>query len=62
MSDYRLYFLDGANHIDRATPVEASTDRDAIDLADHLSAGRPWELWCGKRTVAQGGEAERRQA
>ena len=51
MSGYRIYFLNGEGHINRAADLFAETDQEALDRARALSEGRPIEIWEGARCV-----------
>jgi hypothetical protein len=51
MTDYRLYFIDGKNHISRRVDLECRDDSHAIDVvAEHTPFGVA-ELWQGARLV-----------
>jgi hypothetical protein len=53
MSDYKLYYLDGAGRIDLPDYIEASDDHDAIRQARELKRNAlKCEVWQGSRTVA----------
>ena len=48
---YRLFFFDGAAHIDRAHEFEARDDEVAIRIAEGWREGRKMELWQRDRRV-----------
>lgn len=48
---YRLYFLDGVGHIEKAHEFEAKDDEAAIKIAEGWREGRKVELWRGKLRV-----------
>ena len=48
---YRLFFFDGAAHIDRAHEFEARDDQAAIRIAEGWREGRKMELWQRDRRV-----------
>ena len=52
MASYRLYFMDGKDHILQAAESECEDDDDALDWAAEKLDGRPVELWSGARLVA----------
>jgi len=52
MTAYRLYFLDGNNHIRSALNLEGADDDHAILLAREHS-GAAMELWQGARLVTR---------
>jgi hypothetical protein len=45
MSDYRLYFLDPAEHIKGVREIEAADDATASIVAEQQAKGRSFELW-----------------
>lgn len=49
--DYRLFFLDGARHIEKAHEYQAEDDREAIGIAEAWREGRRMELWNRDRRV-----------
>ena len=51
MAFYRLYFFNGAAHIDRVHEVEAEHDAEAIRLSELWREGRSMELWQRNRLV-----------
>jgi hypothetical protein len=51
MADYRLYFLDGANHIRRAVEFHCDDDAAATARAHAEADGRCMELWSRSRFV-----------
>ena len=51
MAFYRLYFFDGAAHIERAHEFEAADDMAAIKIASAWREGRRMELWKRDRRV-----------
>jgi hypothetical protein len=52
MSDYRLYFLDKNDHIQRAVEILCDGDRTAVRLAEERAAGHErFELWQRARKV-----------
>lgn len=48
---YRLYFLDGADHISTSEEFHARDDEAAIEIAEKHRKGRPMELWQQARIV-----------
>lgn len=51
MADYRLYFLDQANHIRGVVEFECDDDRAANVQAEQHADGRRMELWNRDRFV-----------
>lgn len=51
MPDYRLYWIDGANHFIRAEQFAADDDGAAIEEARTLRDGHAAELWTGSRRI-----------
>jgi len=51
MTYYRLYILDGSNHIRRAVELQCEDDEAAIALAAQHADGREVELWNRERLV-----------
>lgn len=49
--EYRLYFLDGAGHVQKAHEFVARDDGHAIKLCEGWREGRSVELWQGGRLV-----------
>jgi hypothetical protein len=49
--EYRLYFFDGAGHIEKAHEFKAADDAAAIKISEAWKVGRSMELWCGNRKV-----------
>jgi hypothetical protein len=50
---YRLFFFDGAGHIERAHEFEAAGDERAIGIAEGWQEGRIMELWQRNRKVRE---------
>jgi hypothetical protein len=48
---YRLYCLDGSNHITKSHEFHAKNDREAIKIANAWRSGGKAELWRGGRKV-----------
>jgi hypothetical protein len=48
---YRLYFFDGAGHVEKAHEFEARDDETAIRIAEGWREGRHIELWSRARKV-----------
>jgi hypothetical protein len=48
---YRLFFLNGAGHIDRVHEFEADDDEAAIKISEGWREGRRMELWRRDRKV-----------
>jgi hypothetical protein len=48
---YRLYCLDGSNHITKSHEFHAKDDREAIKTANAWRSGGKAELWCRGRKV-----------
>jgi hypothetical protein len=53
LANYRLYRLDGGGKISAAEWIEADDDDQALRLAHEKGAGRPYELWYGRRLVVR---------
>lgn len=51
MAFYRLFFFDGAEHIERAHEFEASDDEAAVRTSEGWREGRRMELWQRDRRV-----------
>lgn len=51
MLGYRLYFLNGENHIVEAQEFEAASDLEALNWAEARPDHRAKELWSGARRV-----------
>lgn len=51
MTDYRLYFLDDANHIRGVVEFDGQDDADAALRALDHADGRGMELWSRDRLV-----------
>ncbi|MFN3584307.1 MAG: hypothetical protein ACK4TT_10220 [Phenylobacterium sp.] len=51
MTDYRLYFLDEANHIRGVVEFDGEDDADAAQRALDHADGRGMELWSRDRLV-----------
>lgn len=51
MFQYRLFFIDGAGHIEKAHEFEADDDPKAIQIAVGWREGRRMELWQRDRRV-----------
>jgi len=51
MADYRLYFLDQANHIRGVLEFECDDDRAALEHAAAQADGRRMELWSRARFI-----------
>jgi hypothetical protein len=51
MPDYRLYWLDSANHFIRAEQFAADDDAAAVEQARTLCDGQAAELWTGSRRI-----------
>ena len=51
MQDYRLYFLDGEDRVEKAHEFLAETDGEAIKTAEAWREGRSMELWNHARKV-----------
>jgi hypothetical protein len=48
---YRLFFFDGAAHIERSHEFEAPEDETAIRISEAWQEGRRMELWQRERRV-----------
>jgi hypothetical protein len=57
MASYRLYFLDGAGHIQTARELEAPSDEAALEQCETLTHGEIVELWNLGRLVRRLGPA-----
>ena len=54
MTNYRVYCLDGAGHIDSAESISADNDAVAITMATQMKVGgTKCEVWEGRRLVAE---------
>ncbi len=53
MVEYRLYCLDGANHIAAGEWLEAKSDNEALAFARSKKLRVPSELWRSNRLVAR---------
>ena len=51
MLSYRVFFFDGAGHIERAHEFHADDDQAAIGIAEAWREGRAMELWQRNRRV-----------
>jgi len=51
LNDYRLFFFDGARHIEKAHEFQAEDDEAAIGIAESWREGRRMELWHRDRRV-----------
>ena len=43
--DFRLYFMDGHNHVEKGLDLEYATVDAAIRAVASYADGRPMELW-----------------
>jgi len=61
LAHYRLYILDGADHIRSALDLDCADDAEAIAVAEAHKDGHPVELWRGARRVlrVEAGEPQR---
>ena len=50
---YRIYCFDAARHVVSVDEIEASSDEQAIAMAEEAGFGTKCELWDGRRLVAQ---------
>jgi hypothetical protein len=53
VATYRLYCLDGVGKVASAEWIDAETDEEALDAAEHLRGGAICELWQNSRLVAR---------
>jgi hypothetical protein len=53
MADYRAYIVGEDGHFINCEARPWKDDRQAIEWAKQLVAGRAIELWCGERFVAK---------
>ena len=51
MQEFRLFFFDGACHIEKAHEFEAENDEAAIKISEGWREGRRAELWHRDRRV-----------
>ena len=51
MTQYRLYYLNTAGHIDHAEIVEAIDDVRAVQICRGRTGTQALELWCRARQV-----------
>ena len=58
MLDYRLYFLDDADHIQGVVEFDCADDEQAVAQAESYADGRAMELWRRDRWIRRfpGGE------
>ncbi len=54
---YRYYSLDGAGHLHGTEWISAASDEDAIAQVKAKHPDSQWEVWQGRRLVAQLGFA-----
>ena len=52
-SAYRAYLIGDAGRVETATPIDATTDQDAIEQAKQLVDGHLVELWDRTRVVVR---------
>ena len=52
---YRLYFFNGGAHITTSHEFFASTDEEAVQVAESWREGRRMELWQKHRRIRQWG-------
>jgi hypothetical protein len=50
---YRLYFFNGGSHINASHEFFASSDEQAIEIAEKMRGGRTMELWQRDRVVKE---------
>lgn len=50
---YKLYCLDGTDHIVRALSIEAESDADALEQARALNLTCDSEVWLGAKKIAR---------
>ena len=60
LKTYRVYCFDGVHKVLTSELVEATTDEEAIALAEEAGFGSRCEIWQDRRLVAELGE--RKQA
>ena len=51
MQEYRLFFFDGARHIEKAHEFEAENDEAALKISEGWREGHHMELWHRDRRV-----------
>jgi hypothetical protein len=51
MAHYRVYFLDGASHINEAAALDCENDEEAIKKATGISYSHVIEVWQEARLV-----------
>jgi hypothetical protein len=51
MAHYRVYFLDGASHINEAAALDCENDEEAIKKATGIRYSHAIEVWQGERLV-----------
>jgi hypothetical protein len=54
-AQYRLYFFNGGNHIEKSHEFEAKDDAEAVRVSEGWREGRKMELWQGGRIVKRWG-------
>jgi hypothetical protein len=59
---YRIYCYDGVYNVVSADLIEASSDAEAIAMAEEAGFGSRCEIWDGRRLVAQLGSELQQQA
>jgi hypothetical protein len=64
MMNYRLYFLDDADHIQGVVEFDCADDAEAVALAQTYADGRTMELWRRDRWIRRlpGDERTRRRS
>ena len=62
MAHYRLYVLDGADHIRGAFDLDCADDAEAVGIAEAHQDGVALELWSGARLVLRVEAGEPRRA
>jgi hypothetical protein len=53
MTTYRLYFIDGYNHIRDVRTLTVGSDAEAVEAAGRIARQRNFELWDRDRLVSR---------
>ena len=52
MQEYRVYWFDGAGHVEQAEWIEADSDDAAVEHIRGLNRTAHWELWRGPKRIS----------
>ena len=53
MQAYRVYWVDGQGHIEKAEWIEAVDDGAAVRKLEERRPAAAWELWRGRERLAK---------